>query len=80
VAAYPDIGLDHNSLIWTLKFKTSCKKDKNKAYDISSLSDIGKCEMLKDEHIELDNNSNEDKNIKTNGSPKTISTMPLKGY
>jgi len=60
MAAYPsvDIGSDYNPLIGTLKFrrKQVTNRNEKKAYDISSLNDIRKREILKDEldkHIKL---------------------------
>jgi len=52
VAMYPDIGIrsDYNPLIRKLKFrgKRVANKNKKKTYDIFSLNDIRKHEMLKD--------------------------------
>jgi hypothetical protein len=55
VAAYPSTDIESDiTLIATLKFKgvakrVANKKNKSEIYDIPSLSDIGKREMLEDE-------------------------------
>jgi hypothetical protein len=64
-----DIESDHNPLIRIFRFKRKqvISKNKNKAYNIFSLRDIRKCEILKDKldkHIRLNNNNERTNNIK----------------